>query len=131
MPGVGGIVLGADDAAYGNDTLSDAYRVAPNSSTPAMACAGQDDYYEVDLLDGQTLDAGLRFTCEDAELRRDLLDEAGDLLELEAETCPPTGPVTSSNADAVEVASGERSSASTAPRTPRPATASMATPGAG
>ncbi|MFH1811761.1 MAG: PPC domain-containing protein [Pseudomonadota bacterium] len=68
-----------DDANENNDTQATA-RSLPSNNFNGQICAGDDDYYKVDLSAGETLVVDLIFTHSQGDLDMRLLDPAGAIM---------------------------------------------------
>ena len=70
-----------------NDSLSEARSIEPdNSYSNLLACASEDDYYELCLQDGQTFSAQVNFNASRGDVDLELYDQNQTLVESSART---------------------------------------------
>jgi len=85
-----------DDALESNDTATTAWTVVPGSYAGLVACDDNDDYYALDLNDGDSLTVSVLFGDDEGDLDLVVLDPTGDLLgaSLSIDDDESVGPVT-------------------------------------
>lgn len=70
----------ADDAMEGNNTMGTATAVANETYSGLSICAGDEDYYRVDIPGPSTLASLVSFSKTKGELMMDLLDSQGEVI---------------------------------------------------